>query len=82
MGHCLRGKSWTLVLLGEERFFSIRDGEGRQVATLRLGWDGEAWQVTELRGPKNARVTEEVNTFAEEVAEAANRACIAAQPVA
>lgn len=82
MGHCLRGRSWTGVFLEEERFFSLRDGEGQRVATLRLGWDGEAWQVTELRGPKNAGVTEEVNTFAEEVAEAANRACIATQPAA
>jgi len=71
MGHCLEEENWASVLLDEERFFSLRDGADQRVATLRLEWVSGAWKVAELRGPGNARVTEEVAAFAEELARAA-----------
>ena len=71
MRHCLGEENWASVLLDEERFFSLRDGADQRVATLRLEWVSGAWKVAELRGPGNARVTEEVAAFAEELARAA-----------
>lgn len=71
MRHCLGEENWGSVLLGEERFFSLRDGAGQRVATLRLERVSGAWKVAELRGPGNARATEEVAAFAEELARAA-----------
>ncbi len=71
MGHCLREERWTQVLLGEERFFSIRDSEGRRVATLGLRYTGRGWRVAEVAGPENAEVSPEVRAFAEALAQVA-----------
>ena len=72
MGHCLRAGSWTQVLKGRERFFSLRDWEGKRVATLHLRWAGERWRVAEVRGPGNAEVSRWVEDLAEELAQAAS----------
>lgn len=71
MRHCLGEVNWGSILLGEERFFSLRDGAGQRVATLHLKRVSGAWKVAELEGPGNARVTEEVVAFAKELARAA-----------
>ncbi len=71
MRHCLGDVNWGSVLLDEGRFFSLRDGAGQRVATLHLRRVSGAWEVTQLRGPGNARVTKEVVAFAEELVRAA-----------
>lgn len=71
MGHCLGREAWTWVFLGEKRFFGLRDGEGRPVATLALWRAPEGWRAAEVRGPGNAEVSPEVRAFAQELAEAA-----------
>ena len=71
MGHCLREERWAQVLLGEGRFFSIRDREGRRVATLGLRYTGRGWRVAEVAGPENAEVSPEVRAFAEALAQVA-----------
>ncbi|WP_234555206.1 hypothetical protein [Thermus caliditerrae] len=71
MGHCMSERMYGDFLGGNRRFFSIRDLEGRRVATLvaslKHGSEEARWDVSELVGPRNTEVEPVVQEFVQEL---------------
>lgn len=71
MGHCMSERMYGNFLWGNRRFFSIRDLEGRRVATLvaslKHGGEEARWDVSELVGPRNTEVEPVVQEFVQEL---------------
>ncbi|WP_333689275.1 PcfJ domain-containing protein [Methylococcus capsulatus] len=62
MRHCV-GNYDELCHKGRARVFSIRDSLGNRIATASLIWRDDYWHLEQIKGPQNAEVLENEETF-------------------